>query len=127
MVLDTHIWLWWASDLRRLSTPLRSRLRRARDLVISAMSVWEVAMLVEKGRLRFAMDTRLAIDRLLGIDRLRVAPVGETVAREAALLGSSFHGDPCDRIIVATAIELGMPLLTMDERILESGLVTTYS
>jgi PIN domain nuclease of toxin-antitoxin system len=93
--------------------------------VISAISCWEVGMLVEKGRLRLRGDTRLAIQQALQVPGLRVAAVTETIATEAGLLGRTFHGDPADRLIVATAVELGAPIVTKDERICASDVVRT--
>ena len=80
-------------------------------------------MLVERGRLKLRTNVRAGIREALSIDALRVIPVSDTIAIEASLLGSSFHGDPADRIIVATALDLGATLVTKDERIRASRLV----
>lgn len=82
-------------------------------------------MLVEHGRLRLRGGARLAIRDALSVARLRVVPVSESIAMEAGLLGRDFHGDPADRIIVATALELRASLATKDERIRASKLVAT--
>jgi PIN domain nuclease of toxin-antitoxin system len=123
--LDTHAWLWWAADRSKLPAKLRRRLGAARQLAISAISCWEVGVLVERGRLRLRGATRGAIREALGIDRLRVVPVSESIAIEAGLLGAGFHGDPADRIIVATARDLEAVLVTKDERIRSSKVVAT--
>jgi PIN domain nuclease of toxin-antitoxin system len=125
IVLDTHAWLWWAADRAKLPKKLQRRLSSARELAISAISCWEVGMLVERGRLRLRGDTRMGIRDALSLDKLRVIPVTDAIAIEAGLLGPSFHGDPADRLIVATALDLCATLVTKDERIRRSKLVVT--
>lgn len=125
ILLDTHAWLWWAGDPGKLSSRARARIEAERDLGISAISCWEVGMLVERGRLRLNPDARTGLQEALGIPRLRVVPVTQTVATDGGFLGPDFHGDPADRIIVATALELRAALVTKDERIRSSKLVQT--
>ena len=124
-MLDTHAWLWWAADRKKLSRSLQRRLANERELVISAISCWEVGMLIDHGRLKLRGDARAGIREALAVARLRVVPVSEAIATEAGLLGHGFHGDPADRLIVATALELRAPLATKDDRIRDSGLVKT--
>lgn len=124
-VLDTHTWLWWAADRDKLPAALRRRLEGEKELVLSSISCWEVGMLVERGRLKLRDSPRLAIRELLAIPRLRVEAVSETIATEAGLLGDAFHGDPADRLIIATALEFRAPLATKDERIRRSKLLQT--
>jgi PIN domain nuclease of toxin-antitoxin system len=125
IVLDTHAWLWWAGDHERLPRRLRRRLAADDDLVISAISCWEAAMLVERGRLTLAPDARSGIRRATTVPNLRVMDVTEAIATDAGLLGAAFHGDPADRIVVATALHLKVPLVTKDERIRSSRRVET--
>ena len=82
-------------------------------------------MLIEAGRLKLRGDARSGIREALAIDKLSVVPVNDAIAIDAGLLGRAFHGDPADRIIVATAQALRAPLVTKDERIKSSGLVAT--
>lgn len=125
IVLDTHAWLWWAAARTKLPRKVQRRLAAERDLAVSAISCWELGMLIERGRLRLRGDARSGIREALSIDKLQVIPVSETIAVEAGLFGARFHGDPADRIIVATALELKAPLVTKDERIRDSNLVRT--
>jgi PIN domain nuclease of toxin-antitoxin system len=124
ILLDTHAWLWWAGDHAKLPVRLRRRLAAERALAISAVSCWEVGMLVRHGRLELAPDARTGIRDACAIPNLRVIPVTESIATEAGLL-AGFHGDPADRIIVATALELRAPVATRDVRLRASGLVST--
>lgn len=125
ILLDTHAWLWWAGDPMKLSSRARTRIEAERDLGISAISCWEVGMLIQHGRLLLNPDARTGLQEALSIPKLRVVPVTQTVATEAGFLSSDFHGDPADRIIVATALELGSTLVTKDARIRSSKVVPT--
>ena len=125
IVLDTHAWLWWAAARVKLPRKVQRRLAAERDLAVSAISCWELGMLIERGRLRLRGDARSGIREALSIEKLQVVPVSEAIAVEAGLLGAGFHGDPADRIIVATALELKAPLVTKDERIRDSACVRT--
>lgn len=125
IVLDTHAWLWYAGDPGRLSAKARASIAAARDLAVSAISCWELAMLCEQGRLRLNPDTRLGIREALSAERIRAVAVSDSIATEAGLLGPDFHGDPADRIIVATALELRATLVTKDIRIRKSRRVST--
>ncbi|HEX7479100.1 MAG TPA: PIN domain-containing protein [Polyangiales bacterium] len=78
-----------------------------------------------RGITRLCEGLHTAIREALSLDNMRVIPVSDSIATEAGLLGSSFHGDPADRIIVATALELRGTLVTKDERIRESKRVST--
>jgi PIN domain nuclease of toxin-antitoxin system len=125
ILLDTHAWIWWAGDHAKLSARARRRLAAEADLGISAMSCWEAGMLIEHGRLELRPTARAGILAAVGAPKVRVLPVTDAIGVEAGLLGPSFHGDPADRIIVATALELGLVLVTRDERIRGWGRVKT--
>lgn len=125
ILLDTHAWLWWAADHDKLPARLRRRLAAERQLGISAMSCWEAAMLIRHGRLELAADARVGLRDACAIPKLRIVPVTDGIAIEAGLLSGDFPGDPADRIIVATALDLRVPLVTRDERIRSSQLLET--
>ena len=122
IVLDTHAWLWWAADRSKLSSRARQRIAREGEAAISAISAWEITMLVRKGRLELKGDTRTALATLLGIPDLRVVPVSADIAAEAGLL-ERFRGDPGDRLIVATALSLRAALVTKDAHIRSSKVI----
>jgi PIN domain nuclease of toxin-antitoxin system len=124
ILLDTHAWLWWAGDHSKLTARVRRRLAAERALAISAVSCWETAMLIRHRRLELAPDARTGIRDACAIPNLRVIPVTESIATEAGLL-EDFHGDPADRIIVCTALELRAPVVTRDDRIRLSKRVET--
>jgi PIN domain nuclease of toxin-antitoxin system len=117
IVLDTHVWLWHVDqDDRALSRAARSALHEGADLVVCAISVWEVGMLVAKGRLRVGRPLDAWIRAALTPSGVRCVPVDAAIAARAAQI-DDFHGDPADRLIVATAVEHGADLVTKDRAI----------
>ena len=127
-LLDTHVLLWWFEQPKRLSLSQRKLIDRsgeARPLGVSDTTLWEIALLVEAGRVRLkvALDEWLA--RATAAPRVRVCAVTPEIAREVIALGSTRGWDPADRIIVSTARVLGIPLVTSDARIVEAGIVRT--
>lgn len=119
ILLDTHAWVWWIGEPDRLSDAARSAIDEARatdGVVVSSISVWEVAMLVAKGRLELAFEVGDWIARSEALPFVRFVPVDNHVARRSVALPPPFHPDPADRIITATALILDLPLVTKDRR-----------
>ena len=128
IVLDTHAWLWWVSSpelLGRSAGEAIAAARSRRKLFISSISAWEVAMLTQKGRLQLAMDVRDWLARCEALPILQFVPVNNAIAVQATRLPEGLHGDPADRIIVATALSLGATLVTKDEKLLSYPPVKT--
>ena len=123
-VLDTHILLWWRqATLDRLSVPqqrLLERLDQEGEFVISVITLWEIAKLMEGGRLTISQPLDLWLLDLEQHPRLRVEPLSSRIIATSATL-QNFHRDPADQIIVATAHCLGLPLVTSDDRIRKWG------
>jgi PIN domain nuclease of toxin-antitoxin system len=121
IVLDTHAWVWWVSNPEMLSDTARQAIDdavRRRELFISTISAWEVAMLVEKERLSLVLDVRDWICRSEALPFVTFVPLSTAIAVESVRLPGFPHGDPADRIIVATALSLGARLVTRDEKLL---------
>ncbi len=128
IVLDTHAWLWWVSNPELLSESASAALEEAvrdRSVHVSSISSWEVAMLVRKGRLQLTMDVRDWILRSEALPFLTFVPVDNAIAVQSTRLPGELHGDPADRIIIATAQSLGATLLTKDDKILAYPYVKT--
>jgi PIN domain nuclease of toxin-antitoxin system len=124
IVLDTHAWVWWVSNPEMLSDTARQVVddgARRRELFISTISSWEVAMLVEKERLSLALDVRDWISRSEALPFVTFVPLSTAIAVESVRLPGFPHADPADRIIVATALSLGARLVTKDEKLLQYG------
>ena len=125
LLLDTHVWIWlFEGDRARLSkrvVSLAERAAAAGELLVSAISVWELGMLVAKGRLSLSRDLPGWVAETRRPPGVQVIPVTVTIALEAGALPGVMHGDPADRIIAATARVTGGTLLTCDERLLAYG------
>jgi PIN domain nuclease of toxin-antitoxin system len=118
LLLDTHIWVWSATDPERLTGRVAHALaNQQNELWLSPVSVWELVMLVEKRRIELDTDvlswTRRTIEEL----RLQEAPLTMEVALETPVLDLR-HGDPSDRLIAAAAKVLDLTLVTADEKLI---------
>lgn len=112
-VFDTHVWVWSAAG-----DPRAEQVRGfSGTAVISAISQWEVAMLAMKNRLRLLPDEASWFSANLEAP-VSLAPLTAEISMASCRL-TDFHGDPADRIIVATAMTLGIPLITADEQIIQ--------
>ena len=122
IVLDTHVWIWWLSDPERLADRARKTVTdsaAARAIYISAISAWEIALLATKGRLEFTMDAEDWIRKSEALPFMHFVPVDNAIAVRSVQLVEPFHNDPADRIIVATAITMGVPVISSDAKILK--------
>ena len=130
VLLDTHILIWWLQGDGPVS-PEQRRLLNAADgdtpLRISDISLWEIATLHSLGRIRLALPLREWLEKAVAPPLVRRHGISPAIAAEVAALPDSFHRDPADRILVATARILGATLLTHDRHIVDSGLVATLS
>jgi PIN domain nuclease of toxin-antitoxin system len=129
ILLDTHAWIWHYSGDRRIaaSVPALEAAADAQKLALSVISVWEVAMLVSKRRLKFGkIDPKKWIHSALAHRGLRLLALDAEATMESSFLPGTFHKDPADRIIVATARLRGATIATRDRKILayaEQGFV----
>jgi PIN domain nuclease of toxin-antitoxin system len=130
VLLDTHVLLWHFAGGGPLSTRQRrvlSRATPAEPLLLSDISLWEIATLHERGRVRLRLPLRDWLEQATAPPLVRRVDLSPAIAAEVASLPSTFHRDPADRIIVATARLLGATLLTRDERIVAAGIVPTLA
>lgn len=118
IVLDTHAWIWWASAPDRLSPAAKAACDHADVLFVPAISVWEIGMLVAKGRLGLDRDVASWIDAAMSLPGVQLAALAPRIALRASALPGELHGDPADRLIVATALEHACPLVTKDDLLL---------
>ncbi|MBI3465771.1 MAG: type II toxin-antitoxin system VapC family toxin [Planctomycetes bacterium] len=125
IVLDTHAWIWWVGNPKKLSQAARRSIADAREIAVAASSCWEIAMLVEKDRLELDRDVLVWIRQALALPKVIFAPLSPEIAVAAARLGDEFPGDPADRMIVATALDRKSTLVTKDRRLRSFQAVTT--
>lgn len=118
LLLDTHVILWAASEPERLPANIVAELENpGNDLWYSPISVWEILLLAEKGRISVGKDTGKAIRNLFQVLPLKEAPINIEVAIESRNVGLT-HQDPADRFLAATAVVFELVLVTADKRIL---------
>lgn len=122
IVLDTHVLVWWVTGATdRVSKPAARALESAQgneaSIFVSAISAWEIAVLIQKGRLVLAMDVEEWLSHIASLPEVRFVQVDRHTVVQSVRLPATFHTDPADRLIVATARRLNFPLVTADEQI----------
>jgi PIN domain nuclease of toxin-antitoxin system len=127
ILLDTHIWVWWIHQDEHLSLQHLQWLKEnePHGLGVSVISCWEVAKLVERNRLMLPCPIAEWFDLALAYPGIQLVDLTPRIALESTQLPESFHRDPADQLIVATARVHGCPLLTADARILSYAHVVT--
>lgn len=120
ILLDTHTWIWWNVAPEQLSAKALAAINQPGsddELLLSAISPWEFAKLVEKGRLSVSIDPEAWIEQALQLPGLRLVPLTPRIAYRSTVLPAPFHRDPGDQILAATAREFDAVLVTRDERL----------
>ena len=121
LLLDTHIALWLDSQDDRLGAgtqrTIDSAWQEGGRIFLSAISVWEIAALVDKGSIELDLPVEDWVERFVSRPGLEAVALGQAAAARAYRLQGLEHRDPADRLLIASAIELGCPLVTYDDRI----------
>ena len=128
-LLDTHIWLWWLlgdSRLSREESRVLDELPKENRPALSVISLWEVAMLVELGRVQLDLTLNEFLQGACSPETVRLLPLNLDVVVEMNTLPSTFHRDPADRLIVSSARAEGLSLATHDRKIIEADLVPIW-
>ena len=125
LLLDTHIALWLDSGDDRLRASTRALIdgcwQNGGAILLSAITVWEIALLLDTGRIDLDVPVAAWIERFLDCPGIEAVPLGHQAASRSYQLHHLEHRDPADRLLIATAIELPCPLVTYDERIVRFG------
>ncbi len=116
IVLDTHALLWWLAEDGRLSKRARRTIDESPLVGVSAISMWEVAMLVAKRRVELDRPVAVWANDLSATPGVAVLPIDGSTAVAAGEL-AEFHGDPADRLIVASTLTARARLVSKDDRI----------
>lgn len=128
ILLDTHVWVWMAMDPKRLSRAALSAIRRASEtggISVASISLWELAMLFEQGRIRAPGTIESSVRSVVDGTAIIVHEIDAEIAALATAFPEDFPADPADRLIGATARSLGLQLVTRDQRMLDSRLLRT--
>ncbi len=115
VLLDSHVVHWWSAEPARLSKVASLAVEQADELVVAAVTWFELAWLAEHERIRLTIPMRSWLQLLA--EHVRTVGITPSVAATAVSLPSSFPGDPADRLIYATAVEHGWGLVTKDRRL----------
>jgi PIN domain nuclease of toxin-antitoxin system len=122
LLLDTHCWLWsQLGTVHLLSRAALGAIREAEshgNLRISPISIWELALLEKRGRVALPMNVPVWVEEALSKPGVALAPLTPEIMIETVHLPGDLHGDPADRMLVATARVTGATLLTKDERLI---------
>ena len=120
IVLDTHIWVWWIHDGALLTQQQKQWIQENEEygLGVSVISCWEVAKLVEYNRLTLPCSIEEWLEQALAYPGIQLLNLTPRIVVESTKLPGTFHRDPADQIIVATARVYDSPLLTADDKIL---------
>lgn len=118
MVIDTHVFIWYAAGDARLPSPIRSKMEADPDSVwVPSICIWEALLLAERGKLTLqGKHPERTIRAMLKASSFREAPLTSEIAILSRTLAFQ-HNDPADRFIAATAKALGQPLATSDARL----------
>lgn len=118
ILLDTHTLIWFASGTSDLGPKALRHIEGQPDRRMSAMVAWELAMLLDKRRIALGSPLETWLAEVMRTFEIVEVPVTSAIGRDAGSLQGNIHGDPCDRIMIATARALGCPLVTSDAAIL---------
>jgi PIN domain nuclease of toxin-antitoxin system len=133
LLLDTHILLWLVfkdNNLKEAELKIIEQYAKKKALFISSISIWEIALLEKRGRIRLYEPALQWFEQILSLSKINLAPLTPDILCESVNLPEAFHKDPADRMIVATARMMQMSLLTHDKKILEyaeQGLIQSIS
>ena len=125
ILLDTHVLVWLDEANPRLGPGAIKKIDaafQAGNAMVSAISFWEVSMLVRKGRIRLELDLRVWRNDFMQQGLIELPVTGEIGIKAAGL--EQFHGDPADHLIAATALQHSLTLITADEKLLSCKLAT---
>ena len=123
ILLDTHVVIWLASGGQRLSANARNAIQSSQGLAISSISLWELAMIGHKGRIRITLSLESFLREVE--ERFTVVPLSASVCARAMTLPETYPEDPADRLIGATAMVQGISLVTADRDIRRSRAIPT--
>jgi PIN domain nuclease of toxin-antitoxin system len=122
LLLDTHILIWALTKSEELSQKVIEAIKLAKaskNLYLSSISLWEIAMLVQKQRISVFRRLPDFLQNIENIKGLNILPITANIAAESVILPSNLHNDPADRIIVASTREISTTLVTRDQKILD--------
>lgn len=130
ILLDTHVWIWLMLGSNELSKDFIKSIQIAQEnenILISPISIWEIGMLEAKNKIRFDRDCQDWIDHALNQEGIKLTPITPRIAIQSSRLPGDLHGDPADRLLIATAHEENAVLVSCDSKIIDYGVGKFFS
>ena len=125
LLLDTHVFLWLLHNEGGLSASflkaVEHQQEKGQDILVSAITIWEIGILAEKKRIHLEMDCMEWVEKALAAPSIQLVPLTPKISIQSSRLPGNIHGDPADRILIATAHESNAVLVTCDKNILSYG------
>lgn len=122
IVLDTHTLIWWIDSPQKLSEKAKEIIEeeksKEKGILVSSMTTFEIYLLIKKGKLELTSHPDTWLEKIEDLPSVRFIPVDNKIAAYSVNLPDFANSDPVDRIIIATALNLGAKLITSDEKIL---------
>ncbi|MBF0230532.1 MAG: type II toxin-antitoxin system VapC family toxin [Desulfamplus sp.] len=127
IIIDTHIWIWWTHNIEHLNNVQLEALKanETTTIGVSAISCWEISKLFEHGKIELPCSIEEWFKKALSYPAVTMIPLTPEIAIESTRLPDTFHKDPADQLIVATARVFDSPLVTSDHKILAYNYVRT--
>ena len=129
LLLDTHVLIWLLQDDVRMAESAFVMIRSAaavKKIIVSAITPWEISLLVAKKRIDLGLDFQFWIDQAIGLPVICLQALTPAIAVESTRLPLEMRPDPADRILVATARHFGATLMTADSALLRHGAVGRF-
>ena len=120
IVIDTHVLVWWINQSDNLSPKAQKCIQneiKTSAILVSSISVWEICMLVNRGKIKLSMDISDWITKIEQHSFIKFIPVDNDIAAKSVNLPNPLHQDPADRIIIATTMIHNATLITKDKLI----------
>lgn len=127
ILLDTNVLIWWSTTPEKLSKKackIIDETIKKEEILVSSISIWEVFLLIKKNRMGFSIDIDSWLEKLESLPFIKFIPVDNKIASQSVKLDFD-NSDPADRIIIATALNMGAKLITSDKKILNYSKIQT--
>ncbi len=121
LILDTHILIWYIEgiNLSESQVVLIDQMREKNSLYISAISIWEIALLISRERIALSIDLDQWIKKTTSISGLNLIDLSISILTQSCILSNYEHKDPADRMIIASARSINAHLMTCDQKIID--------